>query len=151
MSRYLTTESKVAELAVWRELIEDAGSNGFTGAHDRLGGRGYVDREIVALVDALNLIEGVCTLQSCAGHDRRASDGGVYPAEVWLRLSEPMARAFYERAADLGAHPAIEQVALLWGRDRNREIVDIVLSGDVTVASVFLPRWFSELRDSAGC
>lgn len=141
--RYLTSEAKAKEVARWAETIANAERNGYTGDGDRPvepghapreGGYGYVDRGVLDLCARLNALDGVCTLQSCEGHDyfSDAPDTDLVThraAELWLWLSEDRARAFYERAHEYGEHPLIEQVALLWGRNREQEIVDVIFDG----------------------
>lgn len=150
-SRYLTPAEKAQEIERWMRLRAEAERDGFTGESDRKGGHGYVDRGVLALTDALNAIEGVCTLQSCEGHEYSNGDGTRTSGAggIWIWLDEPLARAFYRRASDLAEEPSIEQVALLWGRGRSREIIDLIFAGGVEHLTAFLPRWFSELRGDA--
>lgn len=160
--RYLTPSAKVDELERWMAWRDEASRNGFTGEAGRLGGHGFVDRGILPLVDALNAIDGVCTLQSCEGHTYPhdgPDDGYRCPdcgdrvmhtgAQIWLWLSEPLARRFYERAHELAETPLVEQVALLWGRDREREIVDVIFRQQAGGLDVeFLPCWLRRLGEA---
>ena len=158
--RWLTPSGKARELAFWDEYRRDAEGHGYTGDLDRpvepghatrRPGHGYVDRGVLPLVDALNEIECVCTLQSCEGHWYGESDGRyAAPAQLWLWLAEPIARRFYERVGELEASPLIEQVALLWGRDREKEIIDVqfdgVSRGHIDESADLLTRFFRSLR-----
>lgn len=121
MSRYLTLEEKVTilywwELAKLRKLPE----------RQDIGGRGYPDPEIFSLCDRLNEISGVCTLQSCAGHDAEHSDGGIYPANLWIKLSDSMAEMFEIKVSRFQRymHPWVARVGKHWQPD-GEEIVEI--------------------------
>ena len=124
--RYLTVSEKCAILKGWEErkrtLMRQAGFK---------GGYGYVDPEIVQLCDALNRLPGVCTLQSCAGHSARDSDGPIYPGKLWLRLNQRMTHRFEEQAHELAADPVIDSVGKIYWQD-GKETVTIDFKGNET-------------------
>jgi hypothetical protein len=114
------------------------------------GGRGYVDPRIVPLCDALNNLDGLCTLQSCAGHPAAESDGPVYPGCLWLRLNQRMARRFEEQAHRLAAEPVIERVGKIYWED-GKETVTIDFKGDeaglLTESSTVILKFFEKLHN----
>lgn len=121
--RYLTVEEKQAILAEWRDrkklLMRPSGM---------LGGRGFVDPEIVPLCDALNRLDGICTLQSCAGHHCDGIDDHVYPGRLWLRLSQHMTHRFEIEVRQLAELPAIDRVGKIYWKD-GKETVTIEFKG----------------------
>ena len=76
----------------------------------------YMDDGMVEWCDRLNAIPHVVTLQSCAGHPEgeRSKTGGIgpYGASLWFRAD------FDFDAEMLADDPSIDQVAHLFGRDR---------------------------------
>lgn len=120
--RYLTDAAKAEALAEWERLKASPRPL------DDPGGLGLPDPEIIPYVDALNAIEGVCTLQSCSGHREDRSRGVDAPGHLWLWLSEPMSRAFDRRAFELASSPMLEAVRRdysEWGQ----EIVSLTFAG----------------------
>jgi hypothetical protein len=118
--RYLTPAHKAAVLAEW------AKRKSTPRPQDARGGHGYPDPGIFDLCDRLNAIDGVCTLQSCAGHSEAESDGGLYPANLWLWLAADQARGF-ERAASqfqVAMWPTVDRLAKHWQPD-GQEVVEI--------------------------
>lgn len=121
--RYMTPGGKAKEMAFWeksqRESVKPEGDT---------GGMGYVDREIVPFCDAINKIEYVCTLQSCAGHRREHPDkpGTTYfqPAQLWLWLRRNEAKKLYSKAAGLAGRDWVDslKIQIIDGR----EIADII-------------------------
>ena len=95
------------------------------------GGLGYVDPDIVPLCDALNRLPGVCTLQSCAGHSAKDSDGPIYPGRLWLRLNQRMMHHFEEQAHRLAAEPVIDRVGKIYWED-GKKTVAIDFKGNET-------------------
>lgn len=156
--RYLSSAAKkIAELESWEKAKADYLANPPSGF---VGGHGYPDPEIFEWCDKINTIEGVCTLQSCAGH--RCSQalhcahcgaytaGGVgawpehaWSGQLWLWLDEVQSRMFHEHALELAAHPLIEKVSVFYHVE-GKEIVDIVFKGtdqldaSMTIISQFL-------------
>ncbi|HUO81302.1 MAG TPA: hypothetical protein VM616_00420 [Gammaproteobacteria bacterium] len=105
--KYLTPQAKAEELREW----ETKRSNALPAAGR--GGEGFADIEIVPLCDFLNAIPGVCTLQSCAGHD--AQNGGL-----WLWLDQAASEAFDRWGHVLARLPGIETVSreyTAWGQE----------------------------------
>jgi tRNA(Phe) wybutosine-synthesizing methylase Tyw3 len=83
------------------------------------GGEGWIDPEVLPLVDALNTLEGVCTVQSCCGHRHPIPDDPdgaewVHHGQLWLRLSESVSRNADERVGVLLAHDVIVHVQKLY-------------------------------------
>jgi hypothetical protein len=122
-SRHLSPEGKRAELAEFDRYKAE-----HQAPPDDAGGRGFPDPDILPWCDRLNALPGVCTLQSCAGHEY--SDGSHSSGQLWICLSPAMARGFRERVFDLAQHsPPIERVYTLyaaWGQ----EIVDVRFAGN---------------------
>lgn len=106
MMRFLTPESKAATLAEWGERKKDS-----LRPDGDEGGAGYVDPEMFPICDAVNAIDGVCTLQSCCGHWREyEGDRQRYAAELWLWLSEPIFKRWTKHAWRLKSIPLFEVV-----------------------------------------
>jgi hypothetical protein len=151
--RWLTPWDKMREVANWDETKRDFATRADIPDHP-LGGYGYPDPEIYAVCDRLNALPGVCTLQSCAGHERANDDGSkyVYAGQLWLWLDMKRAAAFERVAPTLAASPLVERLRKLWLRD-GREVVDVEFtSGDqFTAATKLICRFFAELaRGRAG-
>lgn len=147
IQRHLTPEAKVRELLAW----ERARTEFLAGPPpDRfIGGHGYHDPPIFPHVDALNAIDGVCTLQSCSGHRCTAAShcswcaentditaGGdegahVSSGQLWLWLSGRMSRRFHQRVFYLAMQPLVEKVSVHYHVE-GKEIVDLVFRGHGT-------------------
>ena len=81
---------------------------------------GYPDQDILSWCDKLNAIEGVCTIQSCAGHGPETN--GCYAAgHLWLRLDPVLSAAFEERVFELAQDTRhIERISKIyqsWGHE----------------------------------
>ncbi len=114
MPRYLTEGEKALELEAWSYTLA-AG----------LAGVGAPDPEITPWCGKINALPGVCTLQSCAGHE--AGERGQL-GHLWLRLNEEKAIAFNERAFELAQRKCMDRVSLIyqpWGA----EVVQIEFRG----------------------
>jgi len=122
--RYLTAAEKRAILDEWLEYKQT-----FMRRCGHKGGRGFVDPEIVPLCDALNQLDGVCTLQSCAGHAFDERGGLINPGRLWLWLDRDMARSFERRAHQLAAVPEVDRVGKIYWKD-GKETVTIDFKGD---------------------
>ena len=79
MIQYLTAVTKESTLAYWSQQKLKLRPDGDP------GGNGWTDPEIVPLVDALNSLPGIVTLQSCAGH-------AGYRGHLWIWCDATMAR-----------------------------------------------------------
>ena len=114
------------------------------------GGLGYVDPDIVPLCDALNRLPGVCTLQSCAGHSAKDSDGLIYPGELWLRLSPEIMCRFEAVAQQLAAKTLIDRVGKIYWED-GKETVTVAFkgneSGHLAQSGVILLKFFEKLHN----
>lgn len=113
-TRFLTVDEKARELAGFAEYRRDQ-SHYRTAHPDAHGGEGWLDPEVLPLVDALNALDGVCTVQSCCGHRWPVpgdQDGAeyVHTGQLWLRLSGPVMAAATERVGQLLEHDAITYV-----------------------------------------
>lgn len=95
------------------------------------------------LVDGLNELEGVCTVQSCCGHRYPSPDGDaetVHSGQVWLRLSEEVSVLLDQHVGRLLASPAIRHVQKLYsypaGWDERsdprqpHEVIDVQFHGE---------------------
>ena len=112
--RHLHPSRKATALAAF---AEDRRS--MIAATTRSGERGFPDADILPWCDQLNALEGICTLQSCAGHLR--SDGTLVSGQLWLWLTPDISREFHFRAFELARHsPRIERVRTIytqWGQE----------------------------------
>lgn len=125
----LTPEEKARHLAYWDETRADLSD---------ITSPGTPDPDVFPLVDALNAMPGVCTVQSCAGHrspepksfDTRDRGDGFTSGQLWLRVSDAVLVLLQARLAELLAEPSIEQVSLLYGRTERSPVVDIVFHGN---------------------
>lgn len=116
--RYLTPKAKRGILRNWENLKAEP----LPERPDRLGGLGglgFPDPEIFELCDQLNALDGVCTLQSCAGHQWPAPENPeqtiTFPGNLWLWLDESMAFRFERSAPELAwSWPIIDRVRKLW-------------------------------------
>ncbi len=119
---HLTPEGKVQEMAWWEEA--KAGPRG-------KGGRGFPDDRIIPLCDRLNMLDGVCTLQSCAGHAPTESRDWTYPGQLWLWLDEMTFWKFLHTAPSFGEEEGVEDVRVLFNRHNDaRATVSIDFRGD---------------------
>ncbi len=116
-NRYLSESGKSEELSYWRGLLDQGGA----------GGPGSPDRGMIPWCDRINAIDGICTLQSCSGHDDR--ENGIRSAgHLWLWLSAQKSSAFKKRAFELAQNATIERISTIyqpWGR----EVVQIEFRG----------------------
>ncbi len=127
--RYLTRAEKIRELksfedykcipGIWRRDHSDDP-----------GGRGRVDHEVLPLVDDLNTLDGVCTIQSCCGHRWPANDGyggeHFMRGQLWLRLTERLMGAIDQRVGELLAHDVIVHVQRLYSFQEQGEPHDVL-------------------------
>lgn len=133
MARHLTAPEKTRKVADFAAYRSDPG-NYRTVHPEAKGGEGWIDPEVLALVDALNALEGVCTVQSCCGHRWPIPgdpDGAerVHRGQLWLRLSEGVSRRFEERVGELLAHDVILRVSKLYayeGMTEPHEVHDLL-------------------------
>jgi hypothetical protein len=121
---FLSPREKAEELSGWLAARAAASDPSYPGTPDP---------DIYGLVDALNALPGVCTVQSCSGHgpEERKADGGITPGRVWLRLSARVFRRFERHVAHLIAGPGVEEASVRYGRARDGAppVVDIVFAG----------------------
>lgn len=107
-ARYLSEPRKARELAQWRQLLAD---------RSLAGGVGDPDPEIIQWCERINALPEVCTLQSCAGHERNGvRDSG----HLWLWFSPRKALAFWQRAFELARSTEIERISTIyqpWGQE----------------------------------
>lgn len=123
---YLTPPLKEKELSDFYKKLEDWRKKGSpTGA-----GIGWPDPEILPWCEKINEIEGICTLQSCAGHPANKHDY-IHPGQLWLWMTGEKSFAFEKVALDLAAEDGIETVRKLY-QHYGRVIIDIVFKGQGT-------------------
>lgn len=125
-NRYLTPAEKAAHLEAW--LRDDAVTD--PGARE--------------LLEPLNLLEGVCTVQSCIGHSRPLRDGGVevLSGHIEMRLDQEMVRRFYAAAPALASLTGVEDVVIsqrpgrevcaVWFAPGEMPVVVVALVGALT-------------------
>jgi tRNA(Phe) wybutosine-synthesizing methylase Tyw3 len=105
-----------------------------------LSGAGAPDPDIVEWVEGVNALPGICTLQSCQGHVR----GEVREAgHIWLWLSDPAYRRFESAVYDLVESDLVEEVRVLYGREKRKRVVCVVFKGNESDA---LPQSLDLLR-----
>lgn len=124
MLRYLTTDAKLGVMAEWEKTKVMPCPDG------DLGGRGFPDPEIIPLCDTLNMLPGICTLQSCAGHiggERERPNGETGLLWLWLDFATSQVLDCFTHVAD--RLPGIESVSRRY-TDWGQEIVVIEFSGD---------------------
>ena len=147
MNRYLTPDEKISEMRMWAESRH----LGVINVGDEHGGHGYPDAPIFALCDRLNAIEGICTVQSCAGHRVQAADGSgehLYCGQLWRRMDEERSAWMLGNAMRLALDPLIEGVALRF-QDYGHEVWDVKFRGrergTLAESSELLSRFFAEV------
>ncbi len=128
-TRFLTDPEKDREIASFAARREDKAH--YRTAHpEARGGEGWIDPEVLPLVDALNAIPGVCTIQSCSGHARESY---VTDGQLWLRLDESTTRAVDARIGELLAHDVIHRVTRQYAFHNGsepHEFLDIRFTGE---------------------
>lgn len=132
--RHLTSEEKEYEVHLFK-LLREAGGHWRREHPDKIGGEGYIDHEVIPLVDSLNAIDGVCTLQSCCGHVNR--HGYPCQGQLWIRLSSIMSVVFDARVRELVEQDVIYRVRKqynLMGGDDLFEVIDIEFHGEAGTA-----------------
>lgn len=129
MSRYLTDEEKRRELAL-------------------LAQNQNLDPEIVPYLEQINSLQGICTVQSCAGHKRK--DGYQDDGHLWLRMSQSVTTSFCNSAVIVAKHPYITRVARLYQSD-GQEIVEICFfgqaDGKLEASMQFLVSYLGDLQE----
>lgn len=120
-SRWLTAEQKEEILQSWedKKTVAVGASDGYD--------NGYPDPAIIPLCDQINALDGVCTLQSCAGHV--VEDGLLRSGHLWLWMSRRKSREFDHRAFQLSRRPLMERIGKIYGKD-GREITSLTFAGE---------------------
>jgi len=130
LTRFLTPDEKAEEIASFTEYRADPAH--FRTAHVKAkGGEGWIDLEALPLVDELNAIEGVCTIQSCCGHVN--GHDYAYPGHFWIRLSADMMERFERDIDRLLSQDVIQHVTKLYSfqdGDSPHEVVDVKFWGE---------------------
>lgn len=131
--RWLTKDMKDRSLNHWRAAkasYEQAKVDGSLPA--RPGGMGYPDPEIYDLCDRLNALDGICTMQSCAGHlhpDEEPGDGAMWSGELWIATTRRIQMRVITRIRDLLQHDTyIERARLIFLPD-SPDVIDIIFQG----------------------
>ncbi len=114
---FLTDREKADHLTRWSEL---------RGCTSNPTAPGNPDPAIFLLTNALNALDGVCTVQSCAGHRRGQA---IDAAHIWLRTSAPVFNAMLRSAPQLVEHDEIEELAVRYGRTASGPIIEIIFAG----------------------
>ena len=120
LPRFLTQHHKRVILDGWLKAVEDFKQNRPEG---ELGRTGYPDLEMFDWCKKINAFEGMCTLQSCAGHRRYDDDetSRLYDTGcLWIWLSSGLSSRFHESAHLLALRPEMESVATRyagWGQE----------------------------------
>lgn len=92
------------------------------------GRPGDPDPDIVPWCNRINALQGICTLQSCAGH---RDNGNIVtrPGHLWLWMDRLTSKIFDASAFELARHRNVERVERLytaWGQ----EIASITFAGN---------------------
>lgn len=120
-NRHLTEDRKQQILRVWHGYRLQVAPPG------KEGGHGYQDPAITPWCDRLNALAGVCTIQSCAGHN--FPNGSRTSAHLWLRLIEPLAVLFRREAFGLASDTRhVERLATIY-EPTDGEVVEIIFAG----------------------
>ena len=121
MSRFLTKDEKELTLAQWEETLHTEKGRGTTNN----GATGLPDALIIPWCEKVNELTGICTVQSCAGHQHTDI---TYSGHLWLRLDADNSFRFDVHAFSLSAHEYIENVSRLYSR-HGQEITGIQFWG----------------------
>lgn len=132
MPRFLTPGEKDSHLAEFEAYKAIPGI--WRRDHpDDFGTRGRIDHEVLPLVDDLNALNGVCTIQSCCGHrypwrDRETGEVSeiVVPGQLWIRLSYAVMVAVDARVGELLRHDVICHVQRLYSFRDGTEPHDVL-------------------------
>ena len=110
--RYLSDADKRRILAQWRNAKRGDLCTG-------IGGQGFPDPDVIPWCDEINMLDGVCTVQSCAGH--LGGQGGIASCgHLWLAMDRKRSAAFDSKAFGLSAQAGIERVCRIyapWGQE----------------------------------
>ena len=140
-TRYLTDEEKKATLKLLdEELYPNANPNPDEG----------LDSQMMPYLKALNEIGGAASFQSCAGHCARGEmDNVIYynDATLHIRLSERMAKKFYEYVFILSSVEGISRIYTLYS-GRGEEIVKIIFDSVETDRGKYLASRIVEFFES---
>lgn len=102
---YLTETEKSRTMQSWNGRLSDAADD-------------LVDPGVRPLMDRLNRIDGVCTVQSCIGHVKLSFDDPgqryVMNGHIEMRLDERATKAFYVGMPRLRALSGVDDVAISW-------------------------------------
>lgn len=154
--RYLTPAEKAAHLAEFERYKTIPGIWRCDHEDDH-GGRGSVDHEVLPLVDDLNALDGVCTIQSCCGHRWQVPGEPegvecVYHGQLWIRLDERMARNFDFHVGILLAHSVIWHAQKLYsfqGESAPHEVFDVQwLDGHMDEAEPLIREFFYAIYEN---
>ncbi len=102
-----------------------------TGPHDEGAGElGLPDPDVFELCNQLNAFQGVCTLQSCAGHKRMYREEEIISSgHLWIWHRELAAALFQQHAFELAQAGAIERVCTIY-HESGQEISEITFQGN---------------------
>jgi hypothetical protein len=96
------------------------------GATPEVGALGGPEPVMFPYIDTINGIDGVCVIQSCAGHPSvEESDQPPLAGQLWLRMDEFTSRVFDHRAFALANDGRFYKVARLY-RATGMEVVWVV-------------------------
>ena len=120
--KYLSYAEKESILAEWATRRSDLSA--------KMDAPGMPDLEVLPLVDYLNSLPGICTVQSCSGHHltEHMSEGGIKPGLLWIRLDIHAARESNLHIDELLQHREIEAISLLFKR-WSGPVVEILFHG----------------------
>jgi hypothetical protein len=125
VARFLTAAEKRQTIAAWLDARA-----AYPCVEGNLSGRGFPDADMLPWCDQLNAIEGVCTVQSCAGHGSAAAGSIDSAGHVWLLLDAAMSAAFdagaFRLAADTTHIERVSRLYMPWGK----EIASITFAGN---------------------
>lgn len=128
--RMLNPTIKEYEMRKWRESVaefEEGKARGeITGD---TGGLGYPDPDVYALVDSLNRLDGIVTMQSCSGH-RHEGEGSesMWSGQLWIAMCHPVWSRYVNHVDDMLEFPDIERASLLFLKGE-MDVADIIFQG----------------------
>lgn len=130
--RYLTQDIKARSLNHWLMAKDDYRQQKEDGTlPSRPGGMGYPDPEIYQLCDRLNAFDGICTMQSCAGHlhpEEEPGEDAMWSGELWIATTKPIQERFVYSVRELLQHDDIERARLIFLPD-SPDVIDIIFQG----------------------
>lgn len=130
--RVLTPDAKIEIMQDWQVAkVEFVYAKGRGEVPEMTGGLGYPDPDIYNLVDALNMIDGICVMQSCSGHlhpGEKPGENAMWSGELWIAMSAMTRTAYVASIHRLLLYNCIEMARLIFLRD-HQDVASIIFDG----------------------